>query len=170
MLENPSIKYGLYGGIACVLADLLLYLMSEKAYIMGNAYVGLIFIIPAMVMAAKDFRTANDGFASFKEIFTSSWLCYLVLGLITSIFAYLMFNFITPSLKQTIMETAMESMEKMKGFLGDEASDKMMEELEKNDPGSLKNTLVGLLSKYFMAAILALIIGLIMRKERSEFA
>jgi hypothetical protein len=170
MLENPSIKYGLYGGIACIVLDLILYLINEKLYLNGNSLIGLIIIIPAMVYAAKEFRTLNGGYAGFKDLFKASWLSYLILGLLTSIFAYLMLNFIAPSLKDTLMQASLEASEKMRGLIGEEAADKMVEELEKNDPGSVKTTLVNLISKYFFAAILAAIIALIMRKEKSEFA
>lgn len=169
-MDNPSIKYGLYAGVIIVVFDLILVLISDKAYLYASGWVAAPIIIGAMVVASKEYKTENEGYASFGEIFKASWLTYLVTGLITTIFGYILFKFISPSLIEATMQTAIEAMDKMKGILGEEGYEKAMEQMENNDPLSPFNQLTGLLSKYVMAAIPALIIGLVMKNQRNEFA
>lgn len=169
-MDNPSIKYGLYTGVILIVIDLILVLISDKTYLYGSAWIAAPFIIGSMVMASRDYKTANEGYASFGEIFKASWLTYLVTGLMTSIFGFVLFKFIAPSLTETSIQMASEAMEKMKGLLGEEGYEKAMESMEKNDPMGAFNQLTGLLSKYVMAAIPALVIGLVMKNQRNDFA
>ena len=169
-MDNPSIKYGLYAGVIIVVLDLVLVLISDNTYLYASGWVAAPIIIYAMVKASQEYKVANDGYASFGEIFKASWLTYLITGLITTIFGYILFKFISPSLVEVTMQTSMEAMEKMKGIVGEEAYEKAMEQMENNDPLSPFNQLTALLSKYLMAAIPALIIGLVMKNQKNEFA
>jgi len=169
-MVNPTIKYGLYAGVIVVVLDLILVLISDKAYLYASGWIAAPIVIGAMIMASKEYKVANEGYASFGEIFKASWLTYLVTGLITTIFGYILFKFISPSLVESTMQIAMESMDKMKGIIGEEGYEKAMEQMEQNDPLSPFNQLTGLLTKYVMAAIPALIIGLVMKNKRNEFA
>lgn len=170
MMSNPSIKYGIYAGVILVVIDLVLYLISPKAMIVASSYIALPIIIISMVLASRDYKNENEGYASFKEIFTASWLTYLFTGLITSFFTYFLYNFIAPDLLDLARDISAQAMESMKGLLGEEAYEKAMEQLENENPMSLSSTLLSLPVKYIFAAVIALIIGAAMKRERDPFA
>jgi hypothetical protein len=61
-------------------------------------------------------------------------------------------------------------MEMMKGFMGEEAAEKAMADIESKNPYGIGSQLGGLIFKYAMAAIPAVILAAIMKKEKSPFA
>lgn len=168
-LNNPSIKWGLIGAGVIIVLDLVLSLFSDKVYILGSSYTALPVIVITMVMAVKEYKFFNDGYASFKEALTASWLTYLITGLITTLFVYIHLNFIQPSLLEAMKEVTREAMEKMSGLMGEEAAEKAMESIENQNPAAPLTLLSGLPVKYFFAGIPALIIAAVMKQERSEF-
>lgn len=169
-MSNPSIKYGVYAGVILIVIDLVLYLVSPKAMIMASSYIALPIIVVSMILAVRDFKAENEGFASFKEAFTASWLTYLFTGLITSFFTYLLYNFIAPDLLELAIQISAEAIEKMKGMMGEEAYEAAMESMENKNPMDLQSTLLSLPVKYIFAAVLALILAAAMKKDRDPFA
>ncbi|MCB0645092.1 MAG: DUF4199 domain-containing protein [Saprospiraceae bacterium] len=170
MFANPSIKYGVYAGVALIVTDLILYLISPKAMIFASSWIALAVIIVSMVLATKEYKEANEGMLSFKEGFTASWLTYLFTGLITTVFAYLLYNFIAPDLLDEIKAISAESLEKMKGFMGEDGYEAAMENLENESSMDIPSLLISLALKYLMAAVPALIIAAVMKRERDPFA
>lgn len=169
-MDNPSVKYGLMGAGAIILIDLILALVSTNWYIMSSGYLALPVIIYAMILVCKEYLRGNEGFATMGELFKASWLSYLIMGLITTIFGYILVKFISPEIAEVTKEKAMEMMEKMSGMMGEEAAEKAIEKLENDDPFSIGTLIGGLLFKYALAAIPAVIIAAIMKKEKSPFA
>lgn len=138
--------------------------------IYASSWIAFAVIIISMVMATKEFKEANEGMLSFKEGFTASWLTYLFTGLITTIFAYLLYNFIAPDLLEELKAISAEGFEKMKGFMGEEGYEAAMENLENESTMDISSLLISLALKYLMAAVPALIIAAIMKRERDPFA
>lgn len=170
-MSNPSIKYGVYAGVIMIVLDLILYLVGEKVFLMASSYLALPIIIGAMIYSAKEYKSANGGFGSFRELFTASWLSYLIGGLIITFFTYILYNFIAPSLIETTIQISAEAMEKAKGLLSEEAYEKAMEQLDgTKNPMGLSSMFLGLLMKYAFAAIPAMIVAAVMKKEADPFA
>jgi hypothetical protein len=169
-MDNPSVKYGLTGAVVIILIDLFLALFSTNAYIKLSGFLALPIIVVAMIMACKEYLKANEGFATLGELFKASWLSYLIMGLITTIFGLILVKYISPEIAEVTKEQAMEMMEKISGMMGEEAAEEEMEKLENGDPFSFGSLIVGLLFKYAFAAIPAVIIAAIMKKEKSPFA
>ncbi len=170
-MSNPSIKYGVYAGVIIIVLDLILYLIGERIYLYASGYVALPVIIMAMIYSSREYKAANGGLGSFKELFTASWLSYLIAGLISTAFTYILYNYIAPNLIETTMEITMEGMEKMKGMLSEEAYEKAMEQMDASkNPMGLSSIFLNLLIKYALAAIPAMIVAAVMKKEADPFA
>ena len=102
-------------------------------------------------------------------MFTPAWLTYLLYAIASTLFTYIMLNFIDPGLLDLAREASIEAMEKLSGMMGEEATQAAIEELEKSNPYSLPKLGIGLLfSLVFPGAVIALIIGLIVKKEKPE--
>ncbi len=167
-MNNYNAKHGLIAGGIAILICLLFYLVSADAYISYSQILTFIAMIPFMVQAVKEERELNNGFITFKKAMSHAWVTYFIYAIITSIFTYVMYNFIAPEMKTLVMEKAMEAFEKMKGMLGEEGVEKAIEALEQDDSFSLSNTIKGILfSLVFPGAIVALIIAAIMKKEET---
>ena len=169
-MDNPSIKFGLLGSALTILIDLVLALVSTEGYVMLSGYFAFAVIIVVMVLVSKSYLKANEGFASLGELFKANWLSYLIMGLLTNLFVFILVNYISPEIKDFTIEKTMEAMEKMSGFLGEEGAEKAMEELENNNPFSIGTITGGLVMKYALFAIPAVIIAAIFKKEKSPFA
>jgi Protein of unknown function (DUF4199) len=169
-MNNPSIKFGIYGAVAIMIIDLLLALVSPELYISISSWLALPIIIIAMVLVSKEYIASNEGVASLGELFKANWLSYLIMGLITSIFGYILVKYISPEIQEITVEKALEAMEKMKSFMPAEAAEQAMADMESKDPFSLGTQLIGIIVKYAMAAVPAVIIAAIMKKEKSPFA
>jgi hypothetical protein len=169
-MDNLSVKYGLTGAVVIILIDLFLALFSTIAYVKLSGFLALPIIIVTMIMACKEYLKANEGFAALEELFKASWLSYLILGLITTIFGFILVKYISPEIAEVYKEQAVMAIEKMSELMGEEAAEEEMEQLENSDPFSFGTLLGGLLLKYAFAAILAVIIAAIMKKEKSPFA
>jgi len=89
----------------------------------------LLFIF-AMTKAALDTRSLMGGFISWWEATKPAWVTAIIIVIITGIFTYILYNFIDPDLNERMKEVAMETAEKMAGMFGEEAGEKMMEEME----------------------------------------
>ncbi|HMS66698.1 MAG TPA: DUF4199 domain-containing protein [Saprospiraceae bacterium] len=170
-MSNPSIKYGVYAGVIIILLDLILYLIDERIFLLASTYVALPVIIVAMVYSSRDYKAANGGIGSFKELFTASWLSYLIAGLISTAFTYILYNFIAPNLIETMREITMEGIEKMKGMLPEESYEAALEQMDANkNPMGFSSIILSLLVRYALAAIPAMIVAASMKKEADPFA
>jgi hypothetical protein len=93
-----------------------------------------------------------------------------VASFLGTIFSYVLYNFIDASLLDVQMEKAIETMEKMRGFMGDEAADAAIASIEEEGvtfgPGK---ALIGWIWGLFIPGIIiALIMAAIVKKNNPE--
>lgn len=172
-MNQLALRYGGFMGLALVLVNLLFYLIGVNAFFQYAGLVGFVVYIGFMVKAGIDQRTEEGGFMTFGQAFTVTFQTYVLGALIYWIFYYILFNFIDPSLVEEQKRIAMEALEKFGSFMGEEAMDQMMEQVETQDFGASIGTVLTsfLTSLIFPGAIFALIISLfIKRKNPDELA
>lgn len=173
-MGNNAIRNGLYMGGALVLLYLALYFVSPKVFLSWGSWISFAVYIYFMYNAAKEERASLGGYMSFGEGFKAAFLAFVVGGLISALFTYVMYNFIDPTLIDLTKEIALEAFEKMSGFMGEEAAETAMETIEDQDFStsySIGNTLMGyLFSLIFPGAVIALIIAAIMKRTNNNYA
>lgn len=172
MMENPSIKYGLYIGLANAVITLLAYFINPEWMFGFTLQIALIiFNIVLMVMAVNEYRDANEGYILFKEGFKAAWLTFIIGVTIVNIFSYLLYNYIDPGLIDVAKEKTMEAIEKMGSFMGEDAMEASLEEIANSNPFGLPKVLLGILISFiFPGAVLAAIIAAVKVRKRSEFS
>ncbi len=169
-MKQYDAKYGLMAGVVAIVLSMILYLIEPHMYLKFGSYITFLPMVYFMVQAALSERKINNGIISFKDAFKNSWVTYLIYGVITTIFAYILFNFIDPGLNDLIKETAIEAFEKMRSFLGDEATDKAIESLENSSTQNVANLSINFLFSLIVpGAMFAAIIALIVKKEENPF-
>jgi hypothetical protein len=169
-MNNYNAKFGIYAGIVSIIATLALNAVSSKTMITFSGWIGIIAFIVAMVMAVLEERRNNGNSITFGSAFKHAWVTYLIYGLITTIFTYIFYTFIDPNLKKEVMQLTIDGMSKMKSVVGEEAYEKMIEELEKNDAFSISNILRGfVIQLIFPGAFLAAILALILKKDANPW-
>ncbi len=169
-MENPSIKWGVYLAIASIASLLLFYLINPELIFSVNSYLGFVITIAILVFACKEVRENSGGFASFGEMFQTAFITFAIGSLIGVVFQYILMNFIDPGLIEMQKEISIEAMEKMSSFIGEEAMEVAIEEVENSNPTSIGKMGIGYIFMLVFGAILASIIALIMKKKNpAEF-
>jgi hypothetical protein len=163
-------KPGLMAGGIAIILSLVFYLMDPHFYLKFGSLISPLPMIYFMVQAALTEKKLNKGIISFKDAFRNSWVTYLIYSLMITIFAYILFNFIDPGLNEMVKETAIEAIEKMRSFMGDEAADKAIESMESGAAQNLASMALNfLISLILPGAVFAAIIALIVKKEDNPF-
>jgi uncharacterized membrane protein len=169
-MSEYNAKHGLIAGIAAVAIALLLYLIGPSYYLKYATIISYVIIIVFMIRSGNEVKKSNGGILSFGDAFKHSWVTHLIFSLIFTIFTYVLFNFIDPSLEELVKEEAIKMIEKMSGFMGEEGTSKAIEAIEENGASqTIGNTAAGFLtSLLFPGALLALVIGLIIKREEGN--
>lgn len=165
-MKQYDAKYGLMAGGISILISLIVYLIDPNSYLKFGGVVSALPMLYFIVAAALAVKQQNKGFISFGDAFKNSWVTYLIYSLLATIFLYILFNFIDPQLIETMKETSIELLEKLRSTLGDESTDEAIKKIEESTQqgvGSLAFSF--LISLIFPGAFLSLIIALIVKKE-----
>jgi len=131
-LENPAIKNGIIAGISSVVLILLMYLINAKMVFNLASIVATVLFIVFMIRSVKAEKEVMDTFA-FSDALKPGFLTFVVANLIYMIFYYVLLNFIAPELITMQKEIALEMLEKMSGFLGEEATEAAIDEFQARD-------------------------------------
>ncbi len=170
-MEHPSVKNGIFGAITIIIVYLVLWLIDPKILVKFGSWFGIIIGIYFMYRAGKEARDANEGFISFADVFKYLFITMALLTLIVSLFNFVLYNFIDPTLIEVQKEVALESVEKMANMLGNED---MVEEISDSiDESNFDLTIGKVIQGWFVGLIfgagLAAIMGAIMKKKNPAF-
>ena len=108
-MENNSVRFGVIAGLGVAIYQLLLYFINSEMILGSYAYVAWVIYIFCMWKAASLDKAANNGYISFRGAFKSSFVVFVITGLIATIFQYILFTVIDPGLAEMIQEKALES-------------------------------------------------------------
>jgi hypothetical protein len=167
-MENHPVRNGVYAGVGQILVMFLFYFIDPSLMISWSSLLGYVVVIYFMRQAAKDQRQENGGYISFNGGFRTSWLTFVLAQTILTIFSFLLMNYIDPSLLDVMKETQIKVLEDMNNIfkLPEEDFEKQLEAIEDTNPYSLGSVAMALpFSFVFPGALIALIIGLVMKKE-----
>ena len=171
-MKNQGIKYGLIsGGIASILS-LAVYFIDYSLF--ASLWLLALFLVIGIVIAVLAVRKekSNQGnLLSFKDAFVTSFTCLVTAGLLGTIAGILLFNVIDPDLKVKVADRIMENTYTMmvKFNAPADAIDETMEEMAHlADDYSAKGQTMGFLKNLIFYAVIALIIGAIMKSKSDE--
>lgn len=169
-MENVKIKNGVILGVVLIVISLVLYLVSPRVYLTWGQWIGYIAVIYFMYKTAVTVREEEGGVLPFGAAFVASFVP-MAIGLLTSsLFAYLLQNFIAPELGDLTKEMAIETIEKVSAMFGEGMSDDMIEEIEKQDYNlTIGKSMLGWLFAMVFGCVPALIIAAITKKS-GDFA
>ncbi|MFN8320530.1 MAG: DUF4199 domain-containing protein [Saprospiraceae bacterium] len=168
-MNSIVVKNGLLASVSAIVLGLIVYLISPKGFLTWGSWLTMVPLVYFMVQAAKETRETIGGFATLREVFTPAWITYLFYAIASTLFTYVMLNFIDTGLLDLARQASIEAIEKLSGMMGEEATQAAIEELEKSNPYSISKLAIGVLfSLVFPGALIALIIGLVLKKQRPE--
>lgn len=170
-MEKPStariaLKWGIISAIISTVFTIVLYTFDLWKMLWIAVTFGLAVTVVILVLAAKEFKSLNNGFMTFGEGLGMSMLIIMVSGLISNAFNQLYVNVIDTSIKGKMIDMQEEMY--VKQGLSEEQISMAMEQLERFNNPSMQ-FLFSMLGTLFFGFLLSLIISAIMKKDRPVF-
>jgi hypothetical protein len=126
-------------------------------------YLGFIFFIAFLLLAQKEYKDQLGGFITFGEAFLSGFLFSVFSGILSAIFLFIYYSYLSPQAYQLILDAQRAGME-AKGLSSDQV-DQAMEITTKY--GKILTFVGGIIVTPIFGAIVALVGAAIFKKERS---
>lgn len=126
-------------------------------------------LIAAMVLAARHTRAEQGGYGTFAQLVAPAFAVMVVAQLLSSVYNYVLYNFIDPSLTESLRNVTSETAYSWMTSLGapEEDIEKAMDEIDARDFSvTLSSTLFGFASACLFGFAIAAIIALILKKNR----
>jgi len=170
--ENPSVKYGLLGGLITILTLICYYLMGIEAFTnarYGLVVFGILFVVNISLgtWSGLEERQNNGGLLSFKDGVIRVLLTFLIIVVCYHGFYYLLFNFFDPSLQEASKDIMIEQMRKQaanQDSLGQVQTETRIENI-RNSRLTIFNTLFLTFIWSLLSLLVALIIAAFLRNE-----
>lgn len=166
---NPGVKWGLIGGFVAIAIGVALY-FTDIPMLFSLKYGILLLIIFGVtgILAGLERKKANGGLINFKEALQPVFTTFVIGSLLSSIFIYVLANFIDPGIIVKMKEAAIKSYESMAPMLRTigtpkDEYDKGLADIRNQDfsvtlSGSFMSYLMGLFQYFVVSAIIALVL------------
>ena len=171
IIKKNGIKFGIIGGLFSIIFTSSMYFIDLKLF--TNIWLGFIkitvFLVIAIILLNKTKKELNNIF-SFKEAFTTYFICFLICILLATLFEILLFNVIDPSLKETIKELSIESAVDMMKKFGTQTSKikEAVEEMSKTSQFDSLQILKGSAFSIVISSIFGLILAAIFKSRQQD--
>lgn len=166
-----GIRYGLLGGMALVLAGLIVHLIGAVDYMdqssSGNWMVSLanwILMIGAILVATRYHRDEElSGRITFGRAFFMGFIVSLIASLLVMVWTYVFFAFLEPGLLPEIAEVAKEQMIEERGMSEGDAEQAMS--FVRPFFSLAGMSLMAMIGTLFTGVIFSLVTGAIMKRD-----
>lgn len=168
LMKNGS-NYGVILGLGLVIFSLILFILNLWPSFF-ESIIGFILTIGFSIYAAKQYRTKLGGYMSFKESFLLIFILLIIASLIGIIYFVIFFQFINPDALNDMKQFTIDFPLMVGEFFG--LDDNALDLIEKNSNKEIAKMTFGnllkqgIISSIIKSTIYALILGLIMKKNR----
>lgn len=169
---NVILQYGGLSALVYLLVFVVLYLLGADSFLSIGGYSSALVPIVFAVVGCIVFKKENGGFLEFREALKISFAILVITSLASTIFSYILFNFIDPAFGESMTQVALEQQQRMLEKFGapQEAIDKAVKDTLSRNLYSLPNLFQTFMFYCIAQFIFALIIAAIVKKKRPEFA
>jgi len=165
--SKAGMTYGVYLGLISIVFTLIIYVLG----IVGESYVSWISLaisIAFVCWVMINFRDKqNDGFMSYKQGVGLGFMTFLIGGIVSSIFTFILFKFIDPALVEQIVQKSLE--EAIRKTPEVEANLDVVEKWTRMFVNPVAMAIMGVVSSAIGGIIISLILAAIFKKERPMF-
>lgn len=169
-LQQTWIKYGIIMALTTIAMTILFFYLVDTGLFMQSLFMyGAMILI--MVLAGLEYRREHGNTMLYGEAFKVTFLTTIVGMILSSIFSYVLLNFIDPDMMDVMVEKAIDSTESLMRSVGapEDQVDEALAKLENEMPNqfTLVGTLKNMLNVFIIGAILSAIVSIFLRKEES---
>ncbi len=167
---NPLLQYGVLSAVVGLVVYIGLYLGGVKLMTSPIAYAAYLLPIIFAVLGCIAAKKQNEGFLEFPQALKISFGIFVLTTLATSLFSYVLLNFIDPEFKQAMQQVTLEMTEKMMKRFGasQDQIDKALDEASKKDNFSFGSVMLGFAFNCFISFLISLIIAVIVKKKNPQ--
>jgi hypothetical protein len=171
IIKKNGITYGVIIGVILSLITAFMYAIDIELFIAWwtTLLSFSLFIIVPIFMLIKTKKELKEIF-SFKDAFTTYFIASVVGVLISVAFKIILFNFIDPALKQTLLDLTIKYLISTSEKYGVPASslNETISTLRETDPYSIVEQLKGSIFAIFFCAILGLIMAAFFKSKSTQ--
>ena len=168
--EMNAVKSGVILGIINIIITALIYVVDPSLFVAWwfGLLILVVNVVIVVVMGIK-YRNGIGGYMSFGNAFMHGFITLVMAGLLGTLFNILLYTVIDPDLSTYIAEESMENTARMMENFGadDNEIDEVLNDMEEST--AERFTITGLSIQFLwsilVAAVIALITGLIVRKN-----
>jgi hypothetical protein len=161
----PAIKWALIGTVTSIIITYALQFLNVDPN-GATKYLGMLPFIAFLLLAQKEYKDQLGGYMSFGEGFLAGFLYSLFLGLLSAVFIYVYYKFLSPEMLQKILDSTRAELEKKD--MSPEQIDKAMEVTSKVF-GPVILTIVSFIISLLLGTVVALIGAAVFKKDRPAF-
>jgi hypothetical protein len=166
---NEGYKYGAICGLLAVVLMYGSWAMGLNTFVAFQFYTNFIpYMIIIIIVGGLQVRKQNGGILPYSQALKFSFLCYVVVAVITAIATYILYNVIDKELGPKSMQVAMEKTRAMMEKFG-ASEDDIAKAMARTEEGSKETTLGRILLGTGLFLIWdfckSLLISLVIRKE-----
>ena len=162
IIKKNGITFGVISGVISILITTGIYVIDINLFVSWwvTTVALLVPFVLAIVLLSKT-KKELQGNLSFKDAFTTYFIMALIGVLMSAAFNILLFNFIDPSLKETIKELTLKISAEMMQKFGAPTSDinKALKTINETDQFSVGAQLQGILSSIVVTSIFGLVLA-----------
>jgi hypothetical protein len=170
---NHAIRWGGILGAVSILITMILYAVDYSLMVqLKTLFISLLIYLGLVIYAGINYRNSIGGFLSFGKAFQHGFLVLAISALISTIFNILLYTAIDPELPQKLTDASIENTRQMMENFGapEDQVDEALEQARErsNDQFSVGGLALGYVWILVFSAIMALISGLIVKKNEPE--
>ncbi len=168
IIKKNGVSYGFVLGLVSIAITSIIYVTDVQLFLSGwiTFLKFAIFTGIAIVLLTKTKKQLN-GIFPFKEAFTTYFICIAIGILTATLFEIVLFNFIDPSLKDTLKEMSIKFTVELLEKFGAKSSDinQAVAEMQKTDQFSIGEMIKGMFIYYVFASLFGLILAAIFKSK-----
>ncbi len=170
IIKKNGVTFGIILGLFSVIFTTAIYVTDLKLF--TSWWIGIVSLVIAItigvVLVSKTKK--QMGGITFKEAFTVYFIAAVIGTFISTLYNYVLFNFIDPQAKETIKEMTMKYTADMLEKFGTPAAavNETMQKMAETDNYSLGNLMFGFAIVLVFQAIFGLILAAIFKSKSSQ--
>ncbi len=170
IIKKNGITFGVIMGLFSIVVTTLIYIINVNLFLSGwITFLKIaIYITIASILLIKTKKQLN-GIFPFKDAFKTYFIAAIIGMLLATFFEVLLFNFIDPSLKETLKEMSLKFTVDLMTKLGAPAAEinKAIEKINSVDQFSIVELIKGSFTYIIFTTILGLILAAIFKSKPS---
>jgi predicted permease len=164
-------QYGLMSAAISLLIFVVLYLLGSESFKSPFAFATILIPFVFAVIACRKAKKDNEGFLEFKEALKICFGILVLNSLVTSLFSYILYNFIDKPFADSMKQLTIEQTQKFMSRFGvpQDQIDKAVNGIIEKDLYTFGTIMFSFVQGCIVWFILALIMAAILKKKKPVF-